>query len=411
MEAWQMEKFMRSQKEAVQYLQNLPYRRATLVHHNDTDGITSGAILKESLQREGFQTENIPIERVHPSFLPKIHRPDRKLIFYADLGSQAADLISQNLAAGTHVIILDHHPPFHSSFSNLIQVNPEIYEIDGDLKASAAAVAFFWAITLNKKNENLAYLGVLGAIGDHQMVEGKMCGLNQMALEIALAKGVIHPAPQGPPFYRFPLFQGAWDYEVSRDITDLAVNGYYRRGAELALNVCLEGHSENSGRFVAEMRKIQEDRFQKEKEKIQTHGITYQGDIQWLDVEGRLYPLGLKAIGIFCDEISNTDWVYGDKYIVGFQDLPRDTPLLGKFEGEDTKVSMRVPPTLHEDIVKGNKPNLAEILPRAAKEAGGFAEGCHRFAAAGTVPKNNKSALIRSLAKIVKNWPLSSPIR
>jgi hypothetical protein len=31
-----------------------------------------------------------------------------------------------------------------------------------------------------------------------------------------------------------------------------------------------------------------------------------------------------------------------------------------------------------------------------------FAEGCHRYAAACTIPKNKKMALIHSLARIVK---------
>jgi single-stranded-DNA-specific exonuclease len=150
------------------------------------------------------------------------------------------------------------------------------------------------------------------------------------------------------------------------------------------------------------MRALQEDRFRREMEKIGNRGITSEGEIQWIDVADRFYPLGLKSIGIFCEEIGRAKWAHGGKYIVGFQDFPGEVPLLGKFEGEDTKVSMRVPPVLREVIEKGEKPHLAEILPRAAQEAGGFAEGCHRFAAACIIPQKNKMILIRSLTKIVK---------
>jgi single-stranded-DNA-specific exonuclease len=396
------ENFMEAQREAVKSLKNLRHHQATIVHHNDTDGIASGAILKEALHREGFQTENIPIERVHPSFLPRIHTKERKLIFYADLGSQAAEMISREALEGTSVFILDHHPPFPKVFPLLIQVNPETFGIDGDLQASAAAVAFFWARTLNEKNDDLAYLAVLGAVGDHQVLEGKMTGLNQMALEKAEENGMIHPVIGGPFPFRLPLFKGEGGDEVSRTITDLAVNGYYRGGAELALSVCLEGPNEESEKFAPEMRALQEDRFRREMEKIGNRGITSEGEIQWIDVADRFYPLGLKSIGIFCEEIGRAKWAHGGKYIVGFQDFPGEVPLLGKFEGEDTKVSMRVPPVLREVIEKGEKPHLAEILPRAAQEAGGFAEGCHRFAAACIIPQKNKMILIRSLTKIVK---------
>jgi single-stranded-DNA-specific exonuclease len=396
-----IEKFMKAQKAAVKHLKNLPHRLASIVHHNDTDGISSGAILKEALGREGFQTENIPIERVHPSFLPRIHTPERKLIFYADLGSQAARLISGKTLEGTSVIILDHHPPFQEDFPNLIQVNPETFGIDGDLQASAAAVAFFWARTLDEKNDDLAYLAVLGAIGDNQILEGRMTGLNQMALEAALGNGMIHPAPAGPFPFRFPLFKGNWGDQVSREITNLAANGYYRGGAELALAVCLEGPTGESEKFAAKMRELEQDRFRREIERVQSGGIPSEGDIQWVDVADRFYPLGLKAIGIFCEEIGRVKWAYGDKYIVGFQDFPGEVPLLGKFEEEDTKVSMRVPPVLRAEIEKGKKPHLAEILPPAAEEAGGFAEGCHRFAAAGIVPRKRKKELIRALNRIL----------
>ncbi len=402
-----LEKFLEAQRKAVKCVRNLSHRRATIVHHNDTDGISSGAILKEALRREGFQTENIPIERVHPSFLPKIHIAKRKVIFYADLGSQAAEKIGQEARDGTSVIILDHHPPLPKASSRLVQVNPETFGIDGDLQASAASVAFFWARTLNKKNEDLAYLGVLGALGDHQVSEGRVMGLNQMALEIAVKEGMIRPAPVDPFSYRFPLFQGASGTEVSQEIIDLAVNGYYQGGAQLAVTVCLKGHTEKSRRLAIEMREIQEERFKKEMATMQNQGIASEGELQWVDVAERFHPLGLKSIGILCEEISRAKWAYGDKYIVGFQDFPREIPLLGKFAKEDTKVSMRIPLALREDIEKRKKPYLTEILPAAAQEAGGLAEGCHRFAAACIIPQKNKMALIRSLARIVKNWSSS----
>jgi single-stranded-DNA-specific exonuclease len=404
-----LEKFMEAQRRAVKRVKDLPHRKATIVHHNDTDGISSGAILKEALRREGFKTENIPIERVHPLFLPKIHTAERKLIFYADLGSQAAEMIHRQALKGTSVIILDHHPPLQESSSPLMQVNPETFGIDGDLQASAASVTFFWATTLNKKNEDLAYLGILGAIGDHQVLAGKMSGLNQMALKTAVRAGMIRPAPGGLCSYRFPLFKGGLGSEVSQDIIDLAVNGYYQGGAQLALTFCLEGHTEESRRLASGMKEIQEERFQKEMDTICKRGVASEGHMQWVDVGERFYPLGLKSIGIFCEEISRAEWAYRDKYIVGFQDFPREIPLLGIFTGGDTKVSMRVPQVLHEDIEKGKKPHLAEILPRAAQEVGGVAEGCHRFAAACIVPQKNKMVLIRSLDRIVKDWPSSIP--
>jgi single-stranded-DNA-specific exonuclease len=404
MKTAQFEAFMEAQREAVAYLKSFPHRTAAIVHHNDTDGIASGAILKQALLREGYQTENIPIERVHPSFLPRIHTTGRKIILYADLGSQMGSLISSWALNGTGVIILDHHPPFQPSFSNLIQVNPESFGIDGDLRASAASVAFFWAQALGEGNEDLAYLGVIGAIGDNQTVEGKTIGLNQIALEIAVKKGSIQIFSESPGEITFPLFRGEEGREVSRGITDLAVNGYYEGGAELAVRFCLEGPNEESRRLAAKVREVQENRFHHEIERILSRGISGEGVVQWADVEDRFYPLGLKAIGLFCEEMGKRGMGRPDMYFAGFQDFPTEIPLLGRFDVEDTKVSMRVPPALREEIEKGEKPNLAEILPRAANDAGGFAEGVHRFAAACTVPKKRKKELIQALNREIQKW-------
>ena len=161
----------------------------TLVHHNDTDGITAGAILRTSLTRAGFTVENIPIERVHPAFLPAIHTPERRLILYADLGGQSADVISRHIPDGSRVIILDHHLPAAGEFPRLLQVNPEQFGIDGDSECAAAAAACFFALALDGANEDLAALAVLGAVGDHQMAEGRCTGLNAILLETAARRG------------------------------------------------------------------------------------------------------------------------------------------------------------------------------------------------------------------------------
>lgn len=390
--------FMMAVEEAASYLKRISFKKATIVHHNDTDGIASGALLKEALQREGFQTENVPLERIHPSFLPKIHTSDRKLILYADFGGQGASIIGQHALKGSSIFILDHHPPNESTFPDLWHINPELFGIDGDMSSSAATVTYFFTTALNPNNKDLSYLGVIGAIGDNQIKDGGLTGLNQIAMELALATGdlsIDRENIQDP--FRLRLFEDEGGTEVGRTITDLSVNGYYRRGADLGIRFCLRGHNPESLRFCKEMREIQENLFKKERKKIANHGVSVEGDFQWIDVEDRFFPLGLKSIGIFCNEISTSQWIHPDKYIVGFQNFPKENPYLGRFEGDETKVSMRVPPALHRAIEEGSMPNLTDILPKAAEVVGGFSEGCHRYAAACTIHQTKRMDLIKSL--------------
>lgn len=383
-------------------LKSLPRQRTTVVHHNDADGIASGAVLKRALGREGFETENIPLERIHPSFLPKIHSPDRTIIFYADLGAQGTPLISRQVRRETTVFILDHHPPFQSSVPGLRHVNPENFGIDGDVSCSAATVAYLFGRALNPANDDLSYLGVMGALGDGQVVDGGMISLNRVAVQQAEATGTLRRVPGDPrdPF-RFSLFGDQRGTEVARSISDLAVNGYYSGGADLAIRTCLEGHTETSRGLALELRRRQEERFERAKEWITIHGIASEAELQWFDAGNRFYPLGLKAIGLFCSEISRGDWVSGEKYIVGFQDFPKDNPYLGPFTAEETKVSMRVPPPLRRSIERGQRPALSTVLPMAAEEVGGFAEACHRYAAACSIPRERKKELLQALRRII----------
>ena len=403
--AQSIQEFLEEQQRTVTYLRNLSPSRVTIVHHNDTDGICSGAILKEALRREGYTPENIPIERVHPLFLPKIHTEDRELILYADLGSQALLQIAGAMRKQHQVMIFDHHPPLLPSERqfqrHLYLVNPERFGIEGDLQSSAAAVAFFFARALSTANDDLACLSILGAIGDRQLSDGSFVGLNRMAFEIALRQGQIRCDYGAEADGALPRFDGRRGKDISQVIVDLAVNGFYEGGAIHALEFCLKGPSPETDRFSRRVHRIQEERFRGEMARLNERGLESEGNIQWIDAEERLHPLGLKAIGMLCEEISAGPLAHPDKYLVGFQDIPREIPLLGAFEAEETKVSLRVPRRLRTEIEQGTKPHLARIVPPAAGQADGFAEGCHRYAAACTVPRKNRRLLISSLDRQV----------
>jgi hypothetical protein len=401
MDKIRLKNFRDAMKTAAASLVDSPCREITLVHHNDTDGITSGAILRQSLMRAGFATENIPIERVHPAFLPAIHTPERRLILYADLGGQVADVISRHIPDGSRVMILDHHLPAEGSFPRLLQVNPEQFGIDGDRECAAAAVACCFVLALSSENEDLAALAVLGAVGDHQMAEGHCDGLNGFLLKMAVRNGDLMPgcADAANP-YLFPRFQDRNLQEADQFLSALAVNGYYRRGADLALNACLKGPDDRALVFSVELAGIQRERFGREMDRIHRTGLVRDGGIVWTDVEDRFYPLGLKAIGLFCEEIIRDGSADGNHYVVGFQRFPGENPYLGEFSGRETKVSFRVTPGLKRSIERGERPDLMRLVPQAVHQVGGFAEACHRFAAACTIPEERKTDLIRFLSDI-----------
>lgn len=398
-EAVRIGKFREAMGAAAAWLLDAPVREATVVHHNDTDGITSGAILRKSLTRAGFAVENIPIERVHPAFLPAIHTSERRLILYADLGGQSARAIGSHIRDDSRVLILDHHLPAPGEFPRLLQVNPELFGIDGDMECAAATAAWFFAMALNSENGDLADLAVLGAAGDRQITEGRCTGPNGAALETALARGALMPGGDAGAPWLLPRLGDRSLREADEWLTLLAVNGYYRRGADLALAVCLEGTGERTAVFSAEMAELQQERFGRELEAIRATAIARCDGIAWVDVGERFYPLGLKAIGLFLETLIRGELVGAEDYVVGFQRFPEENPYLGRFAGGETKVSFRVSPGLKQRIERGEKPDLMRLVPGAVVRVGGFAEACHRYSAASTIPEGRKGDLLRLLSE------------
>jgi single-stranded-DNA-specific exonuclease len=399
MNAIRLENFREAMRASAASLTDAPCREITLIHHNDTDGITAGAILRKSLMRAGFSVENIPIERIHHAFLPAIHTPGRRLILYADLGGQAADVICRHIQEGSRVIIIDHHLPAAGEFPRLRQVNPEHFGISGDSQCAAATAACFFALALDGGNEDLAAFAVLGAVGDHQMTEGRCEGLNALLLDTAVRRGDLRPYGTGDnTLWLFPRFQERHLQEADRLISALAVNGYYRRGADLALEACMNGPDERVLAFSVEMAAIQRDRFSREMARIRREGLPRVGQIVWTDVGERFYPLGLKVIGLFCEEIIRHGAAEGEYYVVGFQRFPAENPYLGGCVKGETKVSFRVTPGLKRSIERSEKPDLMQLVPGAVQQVGGFADACHRFAAACTIPEERTEDFVTLLA-------------
>jgi len=132
--------------------------------------------------------------------------------------------------------------------------------------------------------------------------------------------------------------------------------------------------------------------------RIRREGLRRDGEVVWTDVEDRLYPLGLKAIGLLCEAIIREGIADGNRYVVGFQRFPGENPYLGRFTGREAKVSFRVTPGLKQSIERGERPDLMQLVPPAAHRVGGFAEGCHRFMAACTIPEDRKMDFVRLLA-------------
>ncbi|HET6846878.1 MAG TPA: hypothetical protein VFH29_08575, partial [Anaerolineales bacterium] len=64
-----LKKWIEATDRAILEMRESPEKAVQVFHHNDADGLTSGAILTRSLQRQGYEVRRICLEKPYPAVL------------------------------------------------------------------------------------------------------------------------------------------------------------------------------------------------------------------------------------------------------------------------------------------------------------------------------------------------------
>ena len=380
----------------------------TVVHHNDADGLSSAAVLQTALSRAGLTVRRVCIERVHPPIVARIHDRFPSTILYVDLGAQAAPVIAAANRGRRFTIILDHHHPQPSTDPQVLNIATEFFGLSGDMDIAASTAAYFFATELDANNRDLAYLAVLGAVGDCHERDGRLIKENRDALVDAVEQGHVEIVADasGRERYRLTRFHGesAPMAPFAVAVTTLGGVGYYAGGPDLGVQMSLEGPSFETRQKLEELDQIQQDAYEKTLNRIKRQGFRETEHIQWFSVGDDFAPMGVKVIGEFCWDIRDADFVDPEKYIVGFQNMDREVPGLGAFDWSLVKVSMRLPTPLEKKIlVDRTMPGLSFLVPEAAKQAEGSIDACHDYCAATLIPIGREDDLITAMEELVKD--------
>ena len=392
-------------KDAVGRLLSAGAKRVTLVHHNDADGLSSAAVLTEALSRKGFEVERIPLERVHPPINERIHEAFAgRPIIYVDLGGRAGPVIAEINRGRSLTLIVDHHLAEDAGEPTVLNLSTELFGISGEKEISAATAAWLFALVLDEENRDLAYLGVIGAIGDSHERGGKLIGENRETLLEAVSRGDVRVEEvDGRESYHLTRFGVEIPLKpFAKSLTTLGAAGYAMGGPDLGVRTCLSGPTAEYEKKLAELETLKRERFEQMITRLKEEGLSQTRYVQWFTVGKGFAPMGVKMVGEFCMEIRDLDFVDPGKYIAGFQDMPTEIPGLGHFDWDLVKISMRVPSPLEKKIVAGERPGLAWLLPEAAKVVGGSIDACHDYAAASLIPRGKEEELVRAMDGLVE---------
>lgn len=394
-------------KTAVREINQWPEKLVQIFHHNDADGLCSGAILSRAFERKGYAVSRFCLEKPYPEVLEKIYQQEGRLLVFTDFAGRIAPMLSELNGGRNLTVILDHHPAEASTDPKVYNLDPELYGLKGDRDITASTTCYLFATALDPDNRDLAPIAALGAVGDKFFVEGRLVSQNREVAMAAARQGrlEIREHERGEQYIlKFPGGDIPCD-ELGVYLDILGGAGYYRKGPEMGVRVCREGVSTASDEMVKALRELQTQAFDAEIKRIQEGGLEKSAHIQWLHVKNRFSPMGVKMIGLFCEAIKNMDFIDPWRYIAGFQAVPDEIPGFGAIEFNQVKISMRVTHEMEKRIRDGTAMGLHVFLPEATSRLGGFSDACHSLTAATTVAAGKEAALIREMERRLSAEP------
>jgi hypothetical protein len=382
-------------------LERWPDREVQLYHHNDSDGLSSGAVLTRSFERKGFSVKRFCLEKPYPEVLEQVLQQQSKLLVFTDFAGRIAPMICDLNQGRNLVLILDHHKATASTDQSVHNLDPELFGLHGDRDITASTTCYLFALTLDSGNNDLAPIATVGAVGDGFFVDGRLAGPNrEVALESQRqGRLLIETTDAGERYIMLTSTGQMLCADLGEYLDTLGAAGYYRQGPDVGVAVCLDGRTDMSDRMVEELKSIQELAFAGELERIRYGELWTTEHIQWLHVQERFTPMGVKMIGVFLEAIRDLEEIDPARYLAGFQVIPNQVPGFGPVALDQVKISMRVSDLLAERIRAGEAPGLDTFLPQATARLGGFSDACHSLTAATTVAIGQEERLIREMEK------------
>jgi len=393
----QLGDFKSKANQAITELKAIKPKEAIIVHHDDADGLCSAAITKKTLEREGIKVKTFCLEKVYTEVIGDVHSKSGQTIFYVDIGSAHADLISEYNKSRNLTVILDHHDPKPSKDPKVLDLNLEHYGFRGETDFSGATCCYLFAKALSESNVDLSYLVLVGSC---EIPDGFM-GINKIVLEEALKNGVIR---QKGKSYEITKLKMRVDAFFSK-LQILGAVGYYDGGPEIGINACLEGLSKEAEEKVNVLEARRKEANRRVLGRLYRERLKETEHIQWFDAGDMYAGMGTKVIGQFCSFLSyQARLIRPDKYILGFVNVPPEIPGWGKLKEKFVKASVRVPKTMQSLIDSGKMLGAVNLLDKAS-EGFGIADG-HQYAASVIVPVDQKQKLVQNAEQIIAAYPL-----
>ena len=141
-------------------------RSILVTTHIDCDGLTSGSIITKALIRAGAKCTVRTAKEFSKDTAESFSKDSRNFHIVTDLGGGFAGDLNRTL--GEDWFILDHHQIPDTEMDNPNVINAWRHGIDGGMDICAGGMAYLAAVSLDRRNEDMAAMAVVSALGDRQ---------------------------------------------------------------------------------------------------------------------------------------------------------------------------------------------------------------------------------------------------
>ena len=132
-------------EHAIREVRKMPEKAVQIYHHNDSDGLTSGAILTRAFERQGYRVRRFCLEKPYPAVLEKVFEQEGKILIFADFAGRIAPLLSALNQGRNLTLILDHHVAEASTDSRVLNLDPDLFGLKGDRDISGSTTCYLFA--------------------------------------------------------------------------------------------------------------------------------------------------------------------------------------------------------------------------------------------------------------------------
>ena len=153
-------------QNAIEEVRQWPQKEVQIFHHNDSDGLSSGAILTRTFERAGYDIRRFCLEKPYPALLQKLYEQEGAIIIFADFAGRIAPMLSDLNQGRNLTLILDHHVAEASTDPKVHNLDPDLFGLKGDRDIAGATTCYLFAHTWNPANKDLAVNAAIGAVGE-----------------------------------------------------------------------------------------------------------------------------------------------------------------------------------------------------------------------------------------------------